>query len=63
MIEFVTGQHLLATPELKRYVLTNTFSDTSHLVTDEMLRSAFKEEYVRIMSNRHPAWLVYAYYE
>ncbi|MGQ3469450.1 protein GP45.2, partial [Xanthomonas campestris] len=33
MNEFTTGQHLLAFPEVKRYVLTNLFSDEQHLVT------------------------------
>ncbi|WPJ21278.1 hypothetical protein ECFKMHLE_00228 [Klebsiella phage KP17] len=30
MNEFTTGQHLLAFPELKRYVLVNLFSDERH---------------------------------
>lgn len=61
--DFVTGQHLLAVPELKRYVLVNTFDQTEHLVTDAQLRDAFLNEYTRIMANRHPAWFVYEYYE
>ena len=62
-MEFVTGQHLLATPDIKRYVLVNNFSDQHHLVTEKMLRDAFKDQCVKIMSNRHPAWFVYEYYE
>lgn len=60
---FTTGQHLLAGPELKRYVLTNTFSMAEHLVTEQQLRDAFLNEYTHIMANRHPAWFVYEYYE
>lgn len=64
MNEFSSGQHLLAFPELKRYVLVNLFSDERHLVTDEMLKSAFKEnEYNKVMSNRNPGWMVEDYYD
>lgn len=62
-IEFSTGQHLLAYPEVKRYVLTNTHDETNHLVTEEMLKNAFLSECDRIMSNRHPAWFVYEYFD
>lgn len=62
-IEFTTGQQLLARPELKRYVLTNSHNDMNHLVTEEMLRTAFKDEYDKIMSNRNPSWFVYEYFD
>ncbi|PXM00542.1 protein GP45.2 [Klebsiella variicola] len=64
MNEFTTGQHLLAFPEVKRYVLTNLFSDEKHLVTEEMLRDAFTgNEYNRVMSNRNAGWMVEDYYD
>ena len=63
MSDFITGQHLLAVPEIKRFVLVNNFSGDEHLVTEEFLRNAFKSEYVRIMSNRNPAWFVYEYFD
>lgn len=62
-MEFATGQQLLATPDLKRYVLVNNFSEENHLVTKEMLQNAFKDKYDKIMSNREPAWFVYEYYD
>lgn len=60
---FITGQHLLAVPELKRYVLVNNFSGDEHLVTEDYLRNAFTSEYDKIMSNRNPAWFVYEYFD
>lgn len=62
-MEFITGQHLLAVPELRRYVLTNLHDETSHLVLEQDLRNAFKDEYGRIMANRHPSWMVIEYFE
>lgn len=60
---FETGQHLLAHPEIKRYVLTNNTTEVNHLVTEEMLRNAFLDECDKIMSNRNPAWFVYEYFD
>lgn len=62
-IEFATGQHLLAFPEIKRYVLTNTHDQTNHLTTKEMLKTAFVADCDKVMANRHPSWFVYEYYE
>lgn len=62
-MNFETGQHLLASPEVKRYVLTNNTTQTNHLVTEKMLRNAFLDECDKIMSNRHPAWFVYEYFD
>ena len=61
--DFKTGQHLLAFPEIKRYVLTSTHNNEVHLVTEKMLRDAFKNECDRIMACRNPSWLVYEYFE
>ncbi|UPW39338.1 recombination endonuclease subunit [Escherichia phage vB_EcoM_ESCO47] len=63
MAEFSTGQQLLAVPEIKKYVLTNTFSGEEHIVTEEMLKNAFKNEYYKIMSNRSNAFIVSDYYD
>ncbi len=63
MSNFVNGQNLLTAPEIKRYVLRNNFSDQEHLVTEEQLRAAFKNQYDKITSNRSPAWTVYEYFE
>lgn len=64
MSNFITGQHLLTLPELKRYVLVNLFSGDEHLVTEEMLRNAFKgNDYDKLMSNRNPGWTVEDYYD
>lgn len=63
MSDFKTGQHLLAIPEIKRYVLINNFSGDENLVTEKQLQIAFKDEYVKIMSNRHDAWTVTEYFE
>lgn len=60
---FETGQHLLAHPEIKRYVLTNNANQMNHLVTEQMLRNAFPDEYDKIMSNRNPSWFVYEYFD
>lgn len=62
-MEYSTGQHLLVVPEIKKYVLTNTFSGEEHIVTEQMLKSAFKDEYNKIMSNRNSAWTVADFYE
>lgn len=62
-MEFITGQHLLAMPEIRRYVLTNSFNGHTHLTTESMLKDAFKSEYIRIMANRHPAWFVHEYFD
>lgn len=61
--EFTTGQHLLAFPEIKRYVLRNTFSDECHLVTKQMLKDAFLDTYDKIMANRVNAWVVEDYFD
>ena len=63
MADFLTGQHLLAVPEIKRYVLVNTFSNDEHLVTERDLQNAFGEEYVKIIANRHNAWFAYEYFD
>jgi hypothetical protein len=63
MSDFITGQHLLAVPEVKRFVLENNFSGDRHLVTEHYIRNAFKSECDKIMSNRHPAWFVYEYFD
>jgi hypothetical protein len=62
-IEFTTGQHLLAAPDLKRYVLVNNINETYHLVTEKMLRDAFLDECDKIMSGRNISWSVYEYFE
>lgn len=62
-MNFITGQQLLAVPEAKRYVLKSNYNDDVHLVTEQMLKNAFKDEYVRIMANRHPAWFVYEHFD
>lgn len=62
-MNYATGQHLLAVPEIKRYVLRNTFSDQEHIVTEDQLKEAFKDQYQKIMSNRSNAWLVYEYFD
>ena len=43
-MEYSTGQHLLTFPEIKRYILRNNFSNEEHIVTESMLRNAFKAE-------------------
>ncbi|AEO97036.1 hypothetical protein CPTAKMNP4_050 [Salmonella phage vB_SenM-AKM_NP4] len=63
MTDFKNGQQLLAVPEIKRYILTNNFSGEDHLVTEIQLRDAFKDEYVKIMSNRNTAWTVIEYFD
>lgn len=62
-MEFSSGQHLLTVPEIKRYVLQNNFSGQEHIVTEQMLKDAFKSEYTKIMANRNAAWTVTDYYE
>lgn len=62
-MEYSTGQQLLVVPEIKRYVLLNTFSGEEHIVTEQSLRDAFKEHYQKIMSNRSNAWFVYEYFD
>lgn len=60
----VTGQWLMTWPELKRFRLVNLFSGDSHIVTEQMIKNAFKEtDYNRIMSNRHTAWFLEDYFE
>lgn len=63
MAEYSTGQHLLTIPEIKRYILRNNFSNEEHIVTESMLKNAFKSEYTKIMSNRNEAWTVIDYYD
>ena len=63
MKQHATGNELLTFPELKRYILISTFSGEEHIVTDKQLRDAFKEDYDKISSNRHPAWLVSEYFD
>lgn len=62
-MEYSTGQQLLVVPEIKRYVLLNTFSGEEHIVTEQSLRDAFKDQYQKIMSNRSNAWFVYEYFD
>ncbi|AHY25021.1 hypothetical protein AVV36_gp059 [Pectobacterium bacteriophage PM2] len=62
-MDFQTGQHLLAIPEIKKYVLVNTLENINHLVTEKMLRDAFLNECDKIMSNRVPSWFVYEYFD
>ena len=63
MSDFSTGQQFLAFPEIKRYVLVNTFSGDRHLVTENLLKDAFGERYYNVMSNRESGWLVEDYFE
>lgn len=62
-MEYSSGQHLLTVPEIKRYILTNNFSGEEHIVTEQMLRNAFGNEYYKIMANRNSAWFVTDYFE
>lgn len=60
----VTGQWLTTWPELKRFRLINLFSGDSHIVTEQMVKTAFNEtDYNKIMSNRHTAWFLEDYFE
>lgn len=63
MKQYATGNELLTLPELRKYLLTSNFSGEEHVVTEQMLRDAFGEEYDRISSNRHPAWMVIDYFD
>lgn len=63
MKHYTTGDHLQVAPELRRFVLVSNFSGEEHIVTDAQLRSAFKEEYDKVSSNRHHAWIVYEYFD
>lgn len=63
MKQYATGNELLTFPEIKRYVLINNFSGEEHIVTENQMKSAFGNEYDKISSNRHPAWMVTEYFD
>jgi hypothetical protein len=59
-----TLNYLSLHPEIKKYTLTNLYTNEETLVTKEQLLAAFGEEgFLKIKSGRNDAWLLSDYYD
>lgn len=50
-------------PEIKKYILTNTFSGHSDLVTLDQLKAAFGDTLPAILAGRNDCWIIEDYYD